>query len=149
MTSFLQTAQGGIQPINGKAGGIVEDAAKADKGKPGHDTVINVVNQITAATQVSLPPNACDPQAALQRAQQQVQQRVQQIIEQHIQQEVQQEVQNSAPIKDLQEQLQTIQQSEQSESTTQQIEVIEKEIQNQINVRIQVKNSSAESRKIW
>jgi len=136
MVSFLQTAKGGIQPINGKAGSIIEDAAKAEKGKPGHDVIINVVNQITTATQISLPRNACNPQAALQRAQQQLQQRIQQIIEQHIQQEVRQEVENSTAIKDLQKQLETIQKSEQSESTTQQTEIIEKEIQNQVNSAI-------------
>lgn len=139
MVSFVTPASGGIQPINGRAGSIVEDIVKADRGKPGRDIIPNIINQIEAATQVSLPPNACDPQAALQRAQQQVQQQVQLIIEQHITQQVQQEVQNSAPIIEMQKQLESLKQPqgvEVSESVKQQVEIIEKDIQTQINSAI-------------
>lgn len=130
MASFLQTAQGGVQPINGKSGSFTEDLKKANQGTPGQDIIVNVVNQINAAAQIRVPPNACDPQAALQRAQQQFQQKVRQIVENYIVQEVQNQVANSAPILDSQKQLQTLQsQQEVTESISQQAEVIEKQIE--------------------
>lgn len=130
MVSFLQTAQGGIQPINGRAGSFTEDLRKANQGTPGQNIIVNVVNQINAAAQIRVPPNACDPQAALQRAQQQFQQKVRQIVENYIVQEVQNQVTNFAPILDLQKQLQTLQsQQEVTESISQQAEAIEKQIE--------------------
>lgn len=138
MTSFLQTAQGGIQPINGKAGSFTEDLKKANQGTPGQDIIVNVINQINAATQIRISPNACDPQAALQRAQQQLQQKVRQIIENYIVQEVQNQVTTSAPILDLQKQLQVLQTQEATESAIQQAEIIEKDIQSALNTIITV-----------
>lgn len=134
MVSFVTPATGGIQPINGKAGATIEGLINADRGKPGKDIVPNVVNQIIAATQVSVLLNACDPQAALQRAQQQIQQKVQLILVNYIQQQVQQEVDNSASIQQLQKDLQALQQAQnQTESVKQQTEIIQKDIQNQLN----------------
>ena len=138
MASFLQTAQGGIQPINGKAGSFTEDLKKANQGKPGQNIVVNLANQIIAATQIRIPPNACDPQTALQRAQQQVQQKVRQIIENHIVQQVQNQVIDSAPITNLQKQLQDLQAQEVTESVIQQVETIEQEIQSTLNAIITV-----------
>jgi hypothetical protein len=132
MTSFLQTAKGGIQPINGRAGSLVENLNQANQGTPGKDVIVNVVNQIIAATQVNMPVNVCDPQAALQRTQQRVQQQVQQILENYIIQEVKNELAVSAPVLDLQKQLQNLQLQPQTESINQQIEIVEKEMQNNV-----------------
>lgn len=136
MVSFLTPATGGIQPINGRNGATIEGLINAERGKPGKDIVPNVVNQIIAATQVSVPPNSCDPQAALQRAQQQIQEKVQLILVTYIQQQVQQEVGNSTSIQQLQQQVQQLQNQTQTESIKQQTEVIEKDIQNQLNALI-------------
>ncbi|MEG4484857.1 hypothetical protein [Microcoleus sp. D2_18a_B4] len=134
MVSFLTPATGGIQPINGRNGATIEGLINAERGKPGKDIVPNVVNQIIAATQVSVPANACDPQAALQRAQQQIQEKVQLILVNYIQQQVQQEVSNSASIQQLQKELQAIQQTQnQTESIQQQAEIIEKDMQKQLS----------------
>jgi hypothetical protein len=136
MSAFLSLPNGSIQPINGTAGTTVKDLTTANQGTPGRDVIVNVVNQIHAATQIRIPPNACDPQAALQRAQQQFQQRVQQILENHILQEVQNEVAVSPTIKSLQEQLQNLQSQEATESITQQAEIIQKDIESQLNTVI-------------
>jgi len=137
MTAFLSLPGGGIQPINGKNGSLINDLETANRGTPGRDIIINVVNQIHAATNVRIPANACDPQAALQRVQQQFQQRVQQILENYITQEVQNEVAASPVIKGLQEELQNLQSSQETtESIAQQVEAIEKDINNQLNSMI-------------
>jgi hypothetical protein len=133
MTAFLSLPGGAIQPINGKAGAITEDLATANRGTPGRDIIVSLANQINAATQIRIPPNACDPQAALQRAQQQFQQRIQQILENFILQEVQNEVATSPVIKNLQEQLQTLQSQEATESAIQQAEIIQKDIEKELN----------------
>jgi hypothetical protein len=137
MVSFLAPAGGGIQPINGRAGSLVEDLKKANQGTPGRDIVVNTVNQIIAASQIYVPPNACDPQAVLQRMQQQAQQKIQLILEQHIQQQVEQDVRNSAPIQEFQRQIQSLRQNQEiTASINQQIEILEKDIQKAITVAI-------------
>jgi hypothetical protein len=133
MTTFLSLPGGGIQPINGRAGALTKDLAEANRGKPGRDIIINVVNQIEEATKIRISPNACDPQAALQRAQQQFQQRVQQILENYLIQEVQNEVGISPVIREMQRQLQVLQEQETTESVTQQVEMAEIEINNELN----------------
>jgi hypothetical protein len=133
MVSFLSLPGGGIQPINGRAGAGVEDLKKANEGTPGRDIIVNVINQLQAASQIRISPNACDPQAAVQRTQQQFQKRVQQIMERYLLQEVQNEVAVSAPIQNLQQQLQNLQSQPVTESIAQQTEIIEKEIQNELN----------------
>lgn len=134
MASFLSLPGGGIQPINGRSGALTEDLKTANQGTPGRDIVVSVVQQINAATQIRIPPNACDPQAALQRAQQQFQQKVQQILENYISQEVQNEVAISPTIIDFQRELQNLQSQQQvTESITQQIEIIETEINKELN----------------
>jgi hypothetical protein len=133
MTSFLSLPGGGVQPINGKAGATVEDLKKAKEGTPGRDIIANVVNEIHAATRITIPPNACDPQAAIQRAQQNFQRQVQKIMEKYILQEVQNKIAVSAPILSLQQQLQELQSQPVTDSIAQQAEIIEKEIQNELN----------------
>jgi hypothetical protein len=133
MTAFLSLPGGGIQPINGKAGSITKDLTIANQGTPGRDVVVSLANQINAASQVRIPPNACDPQAALQRVQQQFQRNIQQILENYIVQQVQNEVAASPVIKNLQEQLQNLQSQGNTESAMQQVEIIEKDMENQIN----------------
>lgn len=133
MTTFLSLPRGGIQPINGKAGAITKDLATANQGTPGRDIIVNLADQINAATQIRIPPNACDPQAALQRAQQQFQQRVQQIVENFILEEVQKEIAASPVIKSSQQQLQDLQSQEATESVTQQVEIIQKDIEKEVN----------------
>lgn len=133
MTAFLQTPEGGIQPIDGKNGAITNDLIKAEQGKPGKQLIANTLNQIIAATQVNLPSNACDRQAALLRAQQQIQQRVQVILQNYIIQQSQQTVEISGTIQGLTQNLQNLQKQPQTETVFQQIEVIEKDIQNELN----------------
>jgi 23S rRNA pseudoU1915 N3-methylase RlmH len=136
MTAFLNPAIGGLQPINGKNGGIINDIIKAEQGKPGQNIVVNSLNQIIAATQLNLPRNNCDPQGQLVRAQQKVQQQVQLILTNYITQLTQEVVNNSATIKSLSTQLATLQQTVLSESVSQQIEIVEKDIQKELNVII-------------
>jgi len=133
MTAFFSPAIGGIQPINGKNGGIINDLIKAEQGKPGQNIIVNSLNQIIAATQVSLPRNSCDPQGQLVRARQEMQQKVQLILTDYITQLTQETVNTSATIKSLSNQLTTLQQTTLSESVSQQIEVIEKDIQKELN----------------
>lgn len=133
MTAFLKPASGGLQPINGKNGAVINDAAAADRGKPGQQFVPNRLNVIEAAKNISLPISNCDPQAQLQRVQQQVQQRVQQAVIQQITQNIQQAVQQDASIQNLQQQMQSLQQQQQQgQDISQQLEIIEKETQSQI-----------------
>ncbi|MEG4133240.1 hypothetical protein QUA41_30615 [Microcoleus sp. Pol11C1] len=133
MAAFLSPAIGGLQPINGRNGSIINDIIKAEQGKPGQDIVVNSLNQIIAATQVNIPRNNCDPQGQLIRAQQEVQQKVQLILTNYITQLTEETVSTSATIKNLTAQLKTLQQIAVSESITQQIEIVEKDIQKELN----------------
>ena len=133
MVAFLRPAKGGIQPINGKNGSIINASANANEGKPGRQIIPNPINIITAGTQISLPINNCDPQSQLQRQQQRIQQQIQQIIEQQIIQNIQEGIQKNANIQNIQQQLQNLeQQKSQGEDVTQQIEIAEKETQSQL-----------------
>lgn len=133
MTAFLKPAAGGLQPIGGKNGAVINDAAAADRGKPGQQLVPNRLNVIEAAKNISLPISNCDPQSQLQRVQQQVQQRVQQAVTQQITQNIQQAVQQDASIQNLQQQMQSLQQQQQQgQDVSQQLEIVEKETQSQI-----------------
>ncbi|MEG4579358.1 hypothetical protein QUA71_06945 [Microcoleus sp. MON1_C5] len=136
MVAFVSPAVGGLAPVNGKNGGIINDIIKAEQGKPGQDIVVNSLNQIIAATQVNIPRNNCDPQGQLVRAQQEMQQKVQLIITNYITQLTQETINNSATIKNLTAQLTTLQQTALPESVNQQIEVVQKDIQKELNAII-------------
>lgn len=133
MVAFLKPAQGGILPINGKNGSIINASANANQGKPGKEIIPHPINVIEAITQVSLPVNNCDPQSQLQRQQQQIQKQIQQIVEQQIIENIKEGVSQNADIQNIQQQLQNLQQQQtQGEDVSQQIEIAEKEAQTQL-----------------
>lgn len=133
MVSFLAPARGGIQPINGRAGGIIEDMITAKKGVPGRDIVINPINKIISTTQIIMPAVSCDPQSATQRTLGQIKVTIEDIITNNIKQTVQQTIEQNAEIKQIENKLEELKQSQElSVSQFQEMEILEIDKANQI-----------------
>lgn len=137
MVAFVKPASGGILPINGKNGSIINASANANEGKPGKEIIPHPINAIKAGTEVVFPTNSCDPQSQLQKQQQQIQKQIQQIVEQQIVENIKEGIKESTNIQNIQQQLEKLQeQQKQGEDVSQQIEIVEKEAQSQLETII-------------
>lgn len=131
MTAFLSPAIGGLLPINGDLGGIIKGLAESKRGLPGQEIIPSPINKIIAATQISLPVNSCDPQAAAQSAAEQMQRTIIEIINNYIVETSSQMATESLAIQQIQQQLTEIENLPNSETKTQQIEglITERDLQ--------------------
>jgi hypothetical protein len=133
MVAFLKPAKGGILPINGKNGSIINASANANEGRPGRQIIPHPINIIIADAQTAYPTNNCDPFSQLQKQQQRIQQQIQQAVEQQITANIQEGIRQNANIQNIQKQLQNLeQQKAQGSDVNQQIETAEKEAQSQL-----------------
>ena len=114
MSKLVAPAGGGLAPINGPASATIEDAAKADSGKPGQDFVAHPANMAAAANNISFPVTDCDSVGAGVRQQQrQTQKALQGIVTTYlglIEIQVQKQIQGSATVQNLTKQLDSLQQ---------------------------------------
>lgn len=122
MAAFLSPGIGGILSIPGELGGIIQGLAEAKRGLPGQAIIPSPINKIIAATQINLPVNSCDPQAAAQAAAEQMQRTIIEIINNYTTETVSRMAAESPIIQQIQQQLTEIEKVPNSETKSQQIE---------------------------
>lgn len=132
MTSFLRPAIGGTMGISGRNGDIINSLGAANRGKPGQQWIPHPINIIETISNIGESFNNCDPQSQLQKTQQQIQQQIQQVVTQQINSNIQEEINRGNIQSDLQK-LQELQERQaQGQDVNQQIEIAEKQVQNQM-----------------